>query len=73
MTRSAEASRGLTCYCCGSPLVRAGDVPDVRWMRSGDRYCSACDHVIAREQLIDGWPTSRWPCPRHRAVSKGAV
>jgi hypothetical protein len=73
MTGPANTSTGLVCYCCESSLVRAADLPDVRWMRPGDRYCSDCDHVVVREQLLDGWPAARWPCRRHRDVAKGAV
>jgi hypothetical protein len=61
----------MTCYCCGSPLARASDVPDVRWMRYGDRYCGQCEHVVSREQLVDGWPTERWRCLLHRDAPKG--
>jgi len=55
----------MTCYCCGSPLVRAADIPDARWLRNGDRYCAECERVIPREQLTDGWPAARRPCGKH--------
>jgi len=73
MNRMADGTPRLTCYCCDSPLVRAGDKPDVRWMRHGDRYCVACDDVVPREQLVDGWPAGPWPCPRHRRAPKGGA
>jgi hypothetical protein len=50
-------------------LLRASHKPDARWMRHGDRYCSECELVIPREQLVEGWPVERVPCPKHRTTA----
>ncbi len=61
----------MTCYCCAAALVRATDIPDARWLRPGDLFCGECRLVIPREQLFDGWPAERRPCPAHRGTPRG--
>jgi len=49
--------------------VRGSDLPEAHWLRQGDFYCSTCELVIWREELIEGWPTERNPCRKHRGVA----
>lgn len=60
----------MTCFCCGGNLARATDIPEARWLRQGDRYCRDCALVIAREQLVDGWPSAPARCAKHREPAK---
>lgn len=55
--------------------MRATHIPDARWLRPGDVYCRACDLVLRREHLVDGWPTERTPCRKHQEAvgPKGAA
>jgi len=55
----------MTCFCCGTTLVRGSDVPEAHWLRQGDFYCHNCDLLIWREELIEGRPAGRVPCRKH--------
>jgi hypothetical protein len=63
----------MTCVCCAKTLVRATDIPEARWLRPGDLYCRACELIVWREELVDGWPADRARCEKHRTRTTEGV